>query len=100
MHEQQTLWEDALSDLDDNLASSLNGSIAKLVSYFNLSPTHISNAALKARSMHQQETEHSFEHSLWNACRSQSRPRLDELAQSVETAATWEDLILPAKEKF
>lgn len=100
VHEQQTLWEDALSDLDEHLHSSLNGSITKLVSYFNLSPTHIYNAALKAKSLHQQETEHSFEHSLWNACRSQSRPRLDELAQGVETTANWEDLILPSKEKF
>ncbi len=100
VNEQQTLWEDALSDLDEHLHSSLNGSITKLVSYFNLSPTHIYNAALKAKSLHQQETEHSFEHSLWNACRSQSRPRLDELAQGVETTANWEDLILPSKEKF
>lgn len=98
--EQQTLWEEALNDLDNNLADSLNGSIHKLVSYFNLSPTHIANAALKAKSIHQQETEHSFEKSLWNACRAQSRPRLDELAQGVETTATWEDLILPSKEKF
>ncbi len=100
VHEQQTLWKDALSDLDEHLHISLNGSITKLVSYFNLSPTHIYNAALKAKSLHQQETENSFEHSLWNACRSQSRPRLDELAQGVETTATWEDLILPSKEKF
>ena len=100
VQEQQTLWEEALTDLDDDLAIALNGSITKLVSYFNLSPTHIYNAALKAKSLHQQESEHSFEHSLWNACRSQSRPRLDELAQGVETTATWEDLILPSKEKF
>ena len=100
VQEQQTLWEEALTDLDDDLAIALNGSITKLVSYFNLSPTLIYNAALKAKSLHQQESEHSFEHSLWNACRSQSRPRLDELAQGVETTATWEDLILPSKEKF
>ncbi len=99
--EQQTLWEEALNDLDDDLAKSLNGSIHKLVSYFNLSPSHIANAALKAKSLHQQRSqEHPFEHSLWNACRSQSRPRLDELAHGVETTATWEDLILPSKEKF
>jgi len=104
VNEQQILWEEALSDLDDEITDSLDGSIHKLVSYFNLSPNHIYNAALKAKSLHQQQTEHSceysFEQSLWNACRSQSRPRLDELAQSVETTATWEDLILPSKEKF
>jgi hypothetical protein len=98
--EQQTLWEESLSDLDGEIKDSLNSSIHELVSYFNLSPTHIYNAALKAKSTHNQTSDHTFHKSLWEACRAQSRPRLDELAQSVETTATWEDLILPSKEKF
>ena len=98
--EQKTLWEESLSDLDSESKDSLNGSIHELVSYFNLSPTHIYNASLKAKSTHNPELNHTFHQSLWNACRAQSRPRLDELAQSVETTATWEDLILPSKEKF
>lgn len=96
--EQQSLWEKALNDLD--VSDSLNGSIHQLVSYFNLSPTHIYNASLKAKSLHQKESNHTFHQSLWLACRTQSRPRLNELAQSVETTANWEDLILPAKEKI
>jgi SpoVK/Ycf46/Vps4 family AAA+-type ATPase len=32
---------------------------------------------------------------LWEACRVQARPRLDNLAQRIEPAATWEDLVLP-----
>lgn len=98
--EQQILWEESLSDLDSEIKDSLNGSIHELVSYFNLSPTHIYNASLKAKSTHNPELNHTFHQSLWSACRAQSRPRLDELAQSVETSATWEDLILPSKEKF
>ncbi len=98
--EQQTLWEESLSDLDGEIKDSLNGSIHELVSYFNLSPTHIYNASLKAKSTHNQASDHTFHKSLWEACRAQSRPRLDELAQSVETTATWDDLILPSKEKF
>ncbi len=100
INEQQILWKEALNDLDSEVQSSLNGSIHQLVSYFNLSPTHIHNAALKAKSLYQQEESHLFPQSLWNACRAQARPRLDELAQSVETTATWEDLILPTKEKY
>ncbi|PZV15307.1 MAG: ATPase [Pseudanabaena sp.] len=100
VHEQQTLWEESLKDLDSDIKESLNGSIHELVSYFNLSPTHIYNASLKAKSIHLQSSNITFHQSLWNACRAQSRPRLDELAQSVETTATWEDLILPSKEKF
>jgi hypothetical protein len=100
VYEQQILWEESLRDLDTDIKDSLNGSIHELVSYFNLSPTHIYNASLKAKSTHQQQESQNFHQSLWNACRAQSRPRLDELAQSVETTATWEDLILPSKEKF
>ena len=32
---------------------------------------------------------------LWDACRVQARPHLDELAQRIPPAATWEDLVLP-----
>jgi hypothetical protein len=32
---------------------------------------------------------------LWEACRAQARPRLDDLAQRIEPAARWDDLILP-----
>jgi ATPase family associated with various cellular activities (AAA)/Winged helix domain, variant len=34
--------------------------------------------------------------SLWDALREQARPSLDGLAQRIEPAATWEDLVLPA----
>jgi hypothetical protein len=33
--------------------------------------------------------------SLWDALRAQARPSLDDLAQRIEPAATWEDLVLP-----
>ena len=36
---------------------------------------------------------------LWDACRLQARPRLDGLAQRIEPAACWDDLILPAQQK-
>ncbi len=32
---------------------------------------------------------------LWHACRSSARPRLGNLAQRIDTLATWDDLILP-----
>jgi SpoVK/Ycf46/Vps4 family AAA+-type ATPase len=32
---------------------------------------------------------------VWAASRSQARPRLDDLAQRIEPAATWDDLVLP-----
>jgi SpoVK/Ycf46/Vps4 family AAA+-type ATPase len=36
---------------------------------------------------------------LWNACRSLSRPRLEDLAQRIVPLAEWEDLVLPELEK-
>ena len=33
---------------------------------------------------------------LWDACRAQARPRLDDLAQRLEPRAGWDDLVLPA----
>src|SRR4030067_3181768 len=32
---------------------------------------------------------------LWDACRRQARPRLDDLAQRIESTVTWDDLVLP-----
>ena len=36
---------------------------------------------------------------LWRACRSQGRSRLDDLAQRLEPAARWDDLVLPQPQK-
>ncbi|MEQ9484854.1 ATP-binding protein [Coleofasciculus sp. F4-SAH-05] len=36
---------------------------------------------------------------LWDFCKTQARPRLDDLAQRIDAVATWEELILPEREK-
>ncbi len=36
---------------------------------------------------------------MWNACRLQSRPRLEDLAERIVPAATWDDLVLPPAQK-
>lgn len=36
---------------------------------------------------------------LWDICRVQVRPRLDDLAQCIEPAAAWNDLILPEAQR-
>lgn len=36
---------------------------------------------------------------LWDFCRTQARPRLDDLAQRIDTAATWDDLVLPEPQR-
>ncbi len=36
---------------------------------------------------------------LWDSCRAQARPRLDHLAQRIEPAADWDDLVLPETQR-
>ena len=75
-----------------------------LVSQFNL---NLQKAyAARAEAMGQQllsenadaSTEVDFGKALWDACRMQARPRLDDLAQRIEPAASWDDLVLPKQQ--
>lgn len=89
--EQKFLWLNAL----DQSAIEQNGLIDSLVTQFNLSPLAIQAACVKAQ-VHSSLPLNSL---LWDACRIQARPRMDELAQRIELAADWDDLVLPDKEK-
>lgn len=95
--EQHSVWQSALG----RAAHNLNGKVESLVSQFSLNTTTISTAsavALGELLASQQADEISIDelHTLlWDACRVQSRPRLDDLAQRLEPAANWDDLVLP-----
>lgn len=112
--EQQHLWQDSLSDLD----LDLNGHVAALTAHFNLNASTIEAATLHAKVQHDlsqssdnsnssdSESEadlnspsFSYATVLWSYCRSQARPRLDELAQRIDSQATWQTLVLPEKEQ-
>jgi SpoVK/Ycf46/Vps4 family AAA+-type ATPase len=56
-----------------------------LATQFDLSAANIRAAAAQAASPED----------LWDSCRSQARPRLDDLAQRIETRAGWSELVLP-----
>ncbi|MEH1806298.1 ATP-binding protein [Nostoc sp.] len=105
--EQQLIWQNALG----NIAPSFQGHVESLVSHFSLSPTDIQTASLRVKSLvkkiegqRDKETEESVasistHFHLWDICRNQARPRLDELAQRIEPSASWKDLVLPEKEQ-
>ena len=76
--EQEAFWRNV----------GVNGQIEALVSQFDLSAANIRAAAAQSESPEQ----------LWMACRSQSRPRLDNLAQRIDTRASWNDIVLPASQ--
>ncbi len=87
--EQRELWQLALGDR----ATRLDGQLDALVSQFNLAPAEIVSVAKEAAL---QPAESLSLESLWDACRRQTRARLEALAQRIEPAATWDDLILPS----
>jgi hypothetical protein len=93
-HEQYALWEEALGAS----AVRLNGTVSRLVTHFDLSPTVIRATCRQALSQHAPGTAECLSSLLWEACRAQARPRLDELARRIEPVATWEDLVLPERQ--
>jgi ATPase family associated with various cellular activities (AAA) len=85
--EQHALWRNALgSD-----AISLDGKLDALVSQFDLSASSIRAAAMNGQLS---ETAPEWV-ALWDACRTQARPGLDDLAQRIQPVAAWEELVLP-----
>ncbi|MEJ2009119.1 MAG: ATP-binding protein [Acidobacteriota bacterium] len=112
--EQIEVWREALGAS----SQALNGTVEKLVSQFSLSAEAIENAAAQAlgqsndrtaapNSECPSESETSAEKSrlglastLWSICRAHARPRLEGLAQRMEPAATWDDLVLPERQKL
>ena len=99
--EQRTIWQSVLGDTQRNL----NGKVDMLVAQFSLSPATIVAAGNEALGrlvqVDEQETEVGIDlgEMLWESCRVQARPRLDDLAQRIEPYAGWDDLVLPELQK-
>jgi len=91
--EQDALWRNELqSDFP-----VLNGEVTALVSQFSLGAPTIRAAAEEAR--RGSGSPGGLEAQLWEACRVQARPRMEGLAQRIEAAARWDDLVLPEKQR-
>ncbi|MBN8560040.1 MAG: ATP-binding protein [Leptolyngbya sp. UWPOB_LEPTO1] len=88
--EQRSLWHQHLPNF--------KGHLAPLVSQFNLSPDAIETACLQVQSLPITSSD-ELASNLWQTCREQARPRLDELAQRISSSMGWEDLVLPDKEQ-
>ncbi len=92
--EQHRLWSQALGPV----AARLNGQVERLTAHFDLNPPAIRAATSRAlgEALPAASPEPTgLEERLWEAVRSQARPRLDDLAQRIQPVATWEDLVLP-----
>jgi SpoVK/Ycf46/Vps4 family AAA+-type ATPase len=88
--EQVGLWRQILQK------ENLHGQIASLVSQFNLSAAAINTVCDETAARRDGgSAEDDFGLILWDVCLKQSRRRMDELAQRINSNATWDDLVLP-----
>jgi SpoVK/Ycf46/Vps4 family AAA+-type ATPase len=105
-NEQHVIWQDALASVD------LNGHIDLLVSQFNLSASAIHSISAKVLNTSKEtpslagdqanlagDAREDLSKLLWDACRVEARPGLDDLAQRIESAAVWDDLVLPEAQR-
>lgn len=94
--EQRALWRRALGD-----TAGADGAARRLASHFDLPAGAFESVALDAVSAirRAEATPDAavppLGEALWDAARRQARPRLDDLAQRVTSAAGWSDLVLP-----
>lgn len=100
--EQKILWQQALGAATHQQgAARLNGALDAtldgIAGQFKLSARSIqAEAAHLAPALAASDRPDRV---MWSACRSLGRSRLDELAQRIESAAGWDDLILPEAQK-
>jgi hypothetical protein len=93
--EQRTAWHLALGDA----AERLNGHVDLLIGQFNLEAQAIRAASVEALGLLARSDEADLGRALWNACRIQARPRLDDLAQRIDSSAVWDELVLPEAQR-
>ena len=92
--EQRGLWNAALVAKGSLAAAP---TIDLLMSQFDLGATAIHSACVTALAEREDGANLGGDlgQMLWDTCRSQTRPRLDDLAQRIDVAAGWDDLVLP-----
>jgi len=98
--EQEELWKEALGEA----AGRLDGHLGMVISQFDLGLSGIERAGagvLSALTSEEDEKDigRRMDRLLWQACRSESRPRLSELAIRIDPRAGWDDLVLPPPQK-
>jgi AAA+ superfamily predicted ATPase len=91
--DQRWLWEAALGPA----ARKLNGSLDGVASQYRLSAQTILSTGASIRTAI--TSSDAPDEVLWRACRTLGRRHLDELAQRIEPASRWDELVLPEHQK-
>ncbi|MUL63104.1 hypothetical protein BOO86_01395 [Mycobacterium sp. CBMA 234] len=96
--EQRELWQSVLTD--DVNSAVVNDTLDRVVDQFDMDAKSIAVAA--ARAILDTQTDDRLPDlgsAIWQACRHTSRGGLDQLAQRLESTATFDDLVLPAEQR-
>lgn len=91
--EQKDLWQQSLGQH----FHQLNGQVESVVAQFSLGPRSIKSACAALDSHSGDEVD--LGPKLWEVCRLQSRTQLDDLAQRIDPAAAWDELVLPEAQR-
>ena len=91
--EQRAIWVAALAPQAD--VASLNGALDRVVAQFDLDAAGIALAAERVLAPGAADRAAEPARRVWDACRLSARGGLEDLAQRLETTATFEDLVLP-----
>jgi hypothetical protein len=92
--EQRALWEAVLGSAGEGMEDDID----RLAEQFTLGPPAVRAAAAAALGRVREsgrEDAGALAAALWDACRHQARPALEELAQRIPASARWDDLVLP-----
>ncbi|MFB3764643.1 MAG: ATP-binding protein [Methanotrichaceae archaeon] len=92
MRERLAIWKGSLgSSIQD-----LDGDLEAIASQFNLGLYGIRSVCIEAEvAATTSKGQKGAKGRLWDACRSQARPKMEGLAQLIEPSAAWDDLVLP-----
>jgi ATPase family associated with various cellular activities (AAA) len=106
--EQFITWQTSVAELKAQLngqgtlipdSEQLSQDLQELTSQFYLSTSTIRSACTAAMGQLTAQSAPSFKQALWESCRVQARPSLDELAERIESKLSWDDLVLPPLQK-
>ncbi|MEH1841114.1 MAG: ATP-binding protein [Nostoc sp.] len=106
--EQLMIWKTSVAELKTQLngqgklipeSEHLMQDLQELTSQFQVSTSTIRRACEAAVGQLTMPSAPSLKQALWQSCRVQARPGLDELAERIESKLSWEDLVLPPLQK-
>jgi hypothetical protein len=90
--EQRAAWRAALG----SAAEASVAAVDLVAAQFSLSLPAIRAAAAETLARTAASVGADFTRTTWDVCRAHARTRLEDLAQRIEPAASWNDLVLPA----